>query len=191
LIWGLISPYLVLLHAPSKVSAQTCDEYKFNVSACMLYEGSDTMAACQSCLVGGLNVLQGLVPNPQVSSTSSTSSELASSTNSTEQCDKASGVLCQILELDCRDSCLVTACYNTTTLWAACIADTYDLPDCNVTCPNVLRNISATNNNSTNGGGGGGTSHGTSWRAVGDGGASIVGALIVSVAWGGLAAMVF
>jgi hypothetical protein len=182
-MWALISSSLLLLlqHAPLKVAGQSCDEYKFNVSACMLYEGSDTMAACQSCLVGGLNVLQGMVPNPQVSTAST------NVTGTLTQCDRANGVLCQILQMDCRESCLLTSCYNATTMWAACIADTYDLPNCNVTCPDALKNHtnSSTGSDNSNGGSGGTSGGAPSGRAVG-GGATIVVAL---VAWSGLAAM--
>jgi hypothetical protein len=195
-IWGLVSSSILLLHdAPHivMVSGQTCDEYKFNVSACMLYKGSDTMAACQSCLVSGLNELQGLVPNPQESSTTTASSDfgssLASANASAAQCDKASGVLCKILQSDCQESCLITSCYNTTTLWAQCLADTYELPNCNVTCPDVLKNISASNtNSSSNGAGGDATSNGAASGKLFGASAAAVGALI-AVAWSGLVAM--
>jgi hypothetical protein len=183
LMWALISSsLLLLLQAPVKVSGQSCDEYKFNVSACMLYEGSDTMAACQSCLVGGLNVLQGLVPNPQVSTAST------NVTGTLTQCDRANGVLCQILQMDCRESCLLTSCYNATTMWAACIADAYDLPNCNVTCPDALKNHTNSSSSSDSGGGASTSDGAASGRALG-GGATIVVALVASVAWIGLAAM--
>jgi hypothetical protein len=117
----------------------SCDELKFEVSSCMLFNGSNTMAACQSCVYTTVNQLATASSAPasdgQASSGGSSTTPATVTTKAT--CEQLNELMCNTLHADCHGTCQLGACYNSTTAWATCLIASYAPPNCTVSCPDA------------------------------------------------------
>jgi hypothetical protein len=108
----------------------SCDELKFQVSSCMLFNGTNTMSACQSCVYSALNKLA----TASSASASSAPAGEASPAAAAATCEQLNELMCETLHTSCHDTCRLGACYNSTTAWATCLIASYAPPNCTVSC---------------------------------------------------------